>query len=51
MKIGRNDPRASMGKSTRGKSPMIATRRNPIKAASPYETTGVGECRAPKERV
>ncbi|HEY3644589.1 MAG TPA: hypothetical protein VGM16_04555 [Gammaproteobacteria bacterium] len=43
MKMGKNDPRASMGKSVKGKSPINPTGRNPIKAASPYETPGVGE--------
>jgi hypothetical protein len=47
MKMGRNDPRASMSKSVKGKSPINPTGRNPIKAASPYETPGVGECCAP----
>ena len=48
MKMGRKDPRASMSKSTKGKSPINATGRNPIKSASPYETPGVGECCPPK---
>ncbi|HSN17219.1 MAG TPA: hypothetical protein VLV87_03335 [Gammaproteobacteria bacterium] len=43
MKMGRKDPRASMSKSTKGKSPINAAGRNPIKSASPYETPGVGE--------
>jgi len=48
MKMGKNDPRASMSKSTKGKSPINPTGRNPIKSAGPYETPGVGECCAPK---
>jgi hypothetical protein len=47
MKMGKKDPRASMGKSVKAKSPINPTGRNPIKSASPYETPGVGECRAP----
>lgn len=47
MKMGKNDPRASMSKSTKGKSPINPTGRNPIKAASPAETPGVGEDCAP----
>ena len=43
MKMGRKDPRASMSKSVRAKSPINPTGRNPIKSASPYETPGVGE--------
>jgi hypothetical protein len=37
-----------MSKSTKGKSPINPTGRNPIKSASPYETPGVGECCPPK---
>lgn len=48
MKMGKNDPRASMSKSSRGKSPINPTGRNPIKSAGPYETPGVGECCPPK---
>lgn len=48
MKMGRKDPRASMSKSTKGKSPINGAGRNPIKSASPYETPGVGECCPPK---
>jgi hypothetical protein len=48
MKMGKKDPRASMSRSTKGKSPINATGRNPIKSASPYETPGVGECCPPK---
>ena len=48
MKMGKNDPRDSMSKSTKGKSPINATGRNPVKSASPYETAGVGECCPPK---
>lgn len=48
MKMGKNDPRSSMSKSVKGKSPLHPTGRNPIKSASPYETPGVGECCAPK---
>lgn len=48
MKMGKNDPRASMSKSRKGKSPINPTGRNPIKSASPYETPGVGECCPPK---
>lgn len=47
MKMGRKDPRASMSKSVRAKSPINPTGRNPIKSASPYETPGVGEDCAP----
>ena len=43
MKMGRKDPRSSMSKSTKGKSPINAAGRNPIKSASPYETPCVGE--------
>lgn len=48
MKMGRNDPRASMSRSVKGKSPINPTGRNPIKSAGPYETLGVGECCPPK---
>lgn len=48
MKMGKKDPRASMSKSAKGKSPINPTGRNPIKSASPYETPGVGECCPPK---
>ena len=47
MKMGKNDPRASMSKSVKGKSPINPAGRNPVKSASPYETPGVGECGAP----
>jgi|GEM_PF-6989576 len=43
MKMGRKDPRSSMSKSVKAKSPINPTGRNPIKSASPYETPGVGE--------
>ncbi len=43
MKMGKKDPRASMSKSVKAKSPINPTGRNPIKSASPYETPGVGE--------
>lgn len=43
MKMGRKDPRASMSKSVKAKSPTNPTGRNPIKSASPYETPAVGE--------
>ncbi|HEX4300003.1 MAG TPA: hypothetical protein VH327_03960 [Gammaproteobacteria bacterium] len=49
MKMGKKDPRASMSKSVKAKSPINPTGRNPIKSASPYETTGVGECCAPAQ--
>ncbi len=32
-----------MSKSVKAKSPINPTGRNPIKSASPYEITGVGE--------
>ena len=48
MKMSRKDPRASMSKSIKGKSPINPTGRNPIRSASPYETPGVGECSPPK---
>jgi len=47
MKMGRKDPRASMSKSVKAKSPINPTGRNPIKSASPYEISGVGEYCAP----
>ena len=47
MKMGKNDPRSSMSKSTKGKSPINPTGRNPIKSVGPYETPGVGECPTP----
>lgn len=47
MKMGRKDPRASMSKSVKAKSPINPTGRNPIKSASPYETPGVGESCVP----
>lgn len=47
MKMGRKDPRASMSKSAKAKSPINPAGRNPIKSASPYETPGVGEGCAP----
>ena len=46
--MGKKDPRASMSKSAKGKSPINPTGRNPIKSASPYETPGVGEGFGPK---
>lgn len=48
MKMGKKDPRASMSKSAKGKSPINPTGRNPIKSAGPYETPGVGEGCPPK---
>jgi len=48
MKMGKSDPRASMSKSTKGKSPINPAGRNPVKSASPYETPGVGERCPPK---
>lgn len=48
MKMGKKDPRASMSKSVKGKSPTQQGGKNPFKSASPYETPGVGECRPPK---
>jgi len=48
MKMGRKDPRSSMSKSVKGKSPINPTGRNPFKSASPYETPGVGEYSSPK---
>jgi len=48
MKMGKKDPRASMSKSVKGKSPINKTGRNPIKSAGPYEVPGVGESCAPK---
>lgn len=48
MKMGKKDPRSSMSKSAKGKSPINPTGRNPIRSASPYETPGVGEDRSPK---
>ena len=48
MKMGKNDPRASMSKSVKGTSPINKGGKNPFKAASPYETPGVGECCPPK---
>jgi len=48
MKMGKNDPRSSMSKSVKGKSPLNKGGKNPFKSASPYETPGVGECCAPK---
>ena len=50
MKMGKKDPRASMSKSVKNKSPINPTGRNPIKSASPYETPGVGEGCAPSKR-
>ena len=47
MKMGRNDPRSSMSKSAKAKSPGKGG-RNPIQSPSPYETPGVGEDCAPK---
>jgi hypothetical protein len=47
MKMGKDDPRTSMSKSVRAKSPVNPVGRNPIKSAGPYETSGVGECCAP----
>lgn len=48
MKMGKKDPRDSMSKSVKGKSPINQGGKNPFKAASPYETPGVGECYPPK---
>jgi hypothetical protein len=48
MKMGNKDPRASMSKSVKAKSPINPTGRNPITSASPYETPGVGEGCPPK---
>lgn len=48
MKMGKKDPRCSMSKSTKGKSPINKGGRNPLKLASPYEVPGVGECNPPK---
>ena len=48
MKMGKKDPRASMSKSVKAKSPINPTGRNPIKSAGPYEVPGVGESCAPK---
>ena len=47
MKMSKKDPRASMSKSVKGKSPRGQSGRNPITSASPAETPGVGECCAP----
>ena len=46
--MGRKDPRSSMSKSVKGKSPMNPTGRNPFESGSPYETPGVGEGCTPK---
>lgn len=48
MKMGKNDPRSSMSRSTKGKPPFNKGGKNPFKAASPYEVPGVGECCPPK---
>ena len=48
MKMGKNDPRSSMSRSVKGKSPLNKGGKNPFKSASPYETPGVGECCPPK---
>lgn len=48
MKMGKKDPRSSMSKSVKGKSPLNKGGKNPFKSASPYETPGVGEDRPPK---
>lgn len=48
MKMGSQDPRSSMSRSAKGKSPTGQGGKNPFKSAGPYETPGVGECCAPK---
>jgi len=48
MKMGRKDPRNSMSRSVKGKSPLNKGGKNPFKSAAPYETPGVGECCPPK---
>ena len=48
MKMGKNDPRNSMSRSVKGKSPINKGGKNPFKSAGPYETPGVGECCPPK---
>jgi hypothetical protein len=48
MKMGKNDPRSSMSKSAKGKSPVNRGGKNPIKSPAPYEVPGVGECCSPK---
>ena len=48
MKMGKNDPRPSMSRSVKGKSPRNQGGKNPFKSASPYETPAVGECCQPK---
>jgi len=48
MKMGKSDPRSSMSKSVKGKSPVNRGGKNPIKSPAPYEVPGVGECCAPK---
>jgi hypothetical protein len=47
MKMGRTDPRNSMSRSVKGKSPVNKGGKNPFKSAGPYETPGVGECYPP----
>jgi hypothetical protein len=48
MKMGKKDPRSSMSKSSKGKSPINKGGKNPLKSASPYEVPGVGEGCPPK---
>ncbi len=48
MKMGKKDPRSSMSKSVKGKSPTNKGGKNPFTSASPYETPAVGECNPPK---
>ena len=48
MKMGKKDPRSSMSRSVKGSSPINKGGKNPFKSASPYETSGVGECSPPK---
>ena len=47
MKMGKNDPRSSLSKSVKGKSPTGQGGKNPFKSVSPYETPGAGEGRSP----
>ena len=42
MKMGKSDPRSSMSKSVKSKSPRGQGGGNPIKAASPGETAALG---------
>ena len=50
MKMGKDDPRNSLSKSVKGKSPTGQGGKNPFKSAGPYETPGVGECCAPSRK-